>query len=77
MSELGKPTIEHPKAGEVWTLADLEVKWKAPGPTPKARRKWVLRRVKAWGVRHSGGRNPSFMPSEVLRVMQREMGGKA
>lgn len=61
--------------GELWTLDDLERKWKAPGATPQARRKWVQRRVKEWGVKNSGGRNPLFLPGEVLKAMERNLGG--
>lgn len=64
--------------GELWTLDDLERLWKAPGPTPAARRKWVKRRVLAWGVPHSDERNePRFLPGEVLRATQKAMGGRS
>lgn len=61
----------------LWTLEDLEIRWKAVGKTPKNRRKWVLRRVKAWCIPSDGARyNPRFLPAEVLRAEQREMGGR-
>jgi len=62
-------------ADELMTLEDLERRWKPAGKTPGARRKWVLRRVRAWGIPHEQVRyNPRFLPAEVLRAEQREMG---
>jgi hypothetical protein len=62
-------------ADELMTLEDLEKRWKPVGKTPGARRKWVLRRVKAWGIPHEEvSRNPRFLPSEVLRCEQRHLG---
>lgn len=59
----------------LWTLQDLERRWQPKGKTPGARRKWVLRRVKAWRIPHEQVRyNPRFLPAEVLRAEQREMG---
>jgi hypothetical protein len=65
-------------SGELWTLEDLERRWKPVGPTPGARRKWVMRRVKAWGVPHEPvRRDPRFLPAEVLRAEQKQMGRAA
>ena len=62
-------------ADELMTLDDLERRWKPKGKTPLARRKWVQRRVKSWSIPHSGERyEPRFLPAEVLRAEQREMG---
>jgi hypothetical protein len=62
-------------ADELMTLTDLERRWKPPGATPGARRKWVLRRVKAWGIPHEAVvRNPRFLPAEVLRAEEKQMG---
>ncbi len=64
-------------ADELMTLEDLERRWKPVGKTPGARRKWVLRRVRAWGIPHEQVRyNPRFLPAEILRAEQRELGGR-
>ena len=61
----------------LWTLDDLEARWKPVGRTAAARRKWVLRRVAAWGIPHEAVRyNPRFLPAEVLRAEQRHLGGR-
>lgn len=62
-------------ADELMTLEDLEKRWKPPGKTPEAKRKWVLRRVKAWRIPHEAvSRNPRFLPAEVLRCEARQLG---
>lgn len=59
----------------LWTLEDLERRWQPKGKTPQARRKWVQRRVKAWGIPHSSERyEPRFLPAQVLRAEERQMG---
>lgn len=64
-------------ADQLWTLDDLERRWQPKGATPQARRKWVQRRVQAWGIPHENVRfDPRFLPAEVLRAEQRELGGK-
>ena len=64
-------------ADQLWTLDDLERRWQPKGATPKARRKWVRRRVQAWDIPHENVRfEPRFLPAEVLRAEQRELGGK-
>ena len=64
-------------ADQLWTLADLEKRWQPKGATAGARRKWVRRRVAAWGIPHEAVRyEPRFLPSEVLKAEQRQLGGR-
>lgn len=56
---------------------DLEARWKPPGGTAKARRKWVQRRCEAWGVKSlPGGRGDTvrFRPVDVERGEARAAG---
>lgn len=62
---------------ELLTWDDLEKRWRPPGKTPQARRKWVQRRVRAWGIPHEPVRyQPRFLPAEVLKAEHRELGGR-
>ena len=67
---MSKMTLED----TLWTQDDLERRWKAKGATPEARRKWVQRRVKKWGIPREDTRyEPRFLPAEVLRIEAREL----
>ena len=57
----------------LWTLEDLEGRWKPTGKTALARRKWVQRRVRAWGVKQMGMRDPRFRPADVLRAEEKQL----
>lgn len=59
---------------EMITWEDLEARWRAPGPTPKARRKWVQRIAHRTGLKpFTGSRGASvrFRPADVLRAEER------
>jgi hypothetical protein len=61
------------------SYADLEARWQPPSATPKARRKWIIRRCQDWGIRAlSGtrGKDARFRPVDVLKGEARAVGEK-
>lgn len=53
---------------ELATWADVEARWKPPGETPAARRKWVQRMAARWGLRPlagTRGKAARFRPADT------------
>lgn len=64
--------------GELWTLEDLARLWKPVGKDEMARRAWLWRRIHAWQIPNCGDRrDPRFLPAEVMRAVERNVGRRA
>jgi len=61
-------------SGPVLSVDDLATRWRAPGKTPGARRKYVWRRVHAWGLPYAGERNALFGLRAVVSAETRWLG---
>lgn len=61
------------------TFGDLEARWRPPGQTPMARRKWLLRRISSWRLPLLSGRGESarFRPVDVLKAEARAAGERS
>ena len=66
--------------GGLVSIADLEERWKPPGPTPRARRVWVQRQVEKLGLRPAiPGRSNTvrFRFASVLAAEEKREGRRA
>ncbi len=66
--------------GGLVSYADLEVRWRPTGPTPRARHVWVVRRVGQLGLRPAvpgRGVTVRFRLASVLAAEEKQEGRRA
>lgn len=59
------------------TWGDLELRWRALGVNPAARRRWVRDRARRWGLRPlkgTRGEDARFRPLDVVNAEARAAG---
>lgn len=61
------------------TLEELEARWKPPGKSPAARRRWLMQQMHRLDLRSfipGRGRSLRFRPADVLRAEARGCNGQ-